>query len=231
MTEDLGQKLRKLRDAGLATPVLDSIKRRMRKLGRPVNLMEVCGTHTVAISRAGLRQILPPALRLLSGPGCPVCVTDQQDIDTVIELAKEPGMVLTTFGDMMRVPGSDSDLQSEKSTGRDIRVVYSPLDALKLAQELPGRTVMFYAVGFETTVPMVAATLEMAERQGLSNFLIFSLHKTVPAALETLVNMEGVRIDGFILPGHVSAIIGAIFRGEFVPETAESTAIPNACVV
>lgn len=209
LSEDLSQKLRQLRDAGLAPPVLDSIKRRMRKLERPVNLMEVCGTHTVAISRAGLRQILPPGLRLLSGPGCPVCVTDQQDIDTVIELAKEPGMVLTTFGDMMRVPGSDSALQSEKAAGRDIRVVYSPLDALKVARDLPDRTVMFYAVGFETTVPMVAATLEMAEKQGLSNFWVFSVHKTIPAALEALIHMEGARIDGFILPGHVSTIIGA----------------------
>jgi hydrogenase expression/formation protein HypD len=171
--------------------------------------MEVCGTHTVAISRFGLRALLPPGVRLLSGPGCPVCVTDQADIDLFLALARQPGVIVTTFGDMIRVPGSETTLAAEKAKGRDVRVVYSPLDALEVAAAHPEALVVFYAVGFETTTPMVAATLEMAVQRNLSNFTIFPVHKTVPGALEALEPLLGNgavaggrgQIDGRLRPG------------------------------
>jgi hydrogenase expression/formation protein HypD len=171
--------------------------------------MEVCGTHTVAISKAGLRQVLPKEVRLISGPGCPVCVTDQADIDMAIALVREPDTILTSFGDMMRVPGSESTLGRERAEGRDVRIVYSPLDALTFARENPDKTIVFYAVGFETTAPMVAAAVELAVETGLDNFCVYSVHKTVPPALEALLSFADNRIDGFLLPGHVSTVIGA----------------------
>jgi hydrogenase expression/formation protein HypD len=198
-----------LTDGGVAQVLVSRLRQRAERIGRPLNLMEVCGTHTVAISRFGLRALLPPGVRLLSGPGCPVCVTDQADIDLFLALARQPGVIVTTFGDMIRVPGSETTLAAEKAKGRDVRVVYSPLDALEVAAAHPEALVVFYAVGFETTTPMVAATLEMAVQRNLSNFTIFPVHKTVPGALEALLASEGVRIDGFLLPGHVSAITGA----------------------
>lgn len=175
---------------------------------RPMRIMEVCGTHTVAIARFGLRELLPPNVRLLSGPGCPVCVTANRDIDLAIEIARIPGVAVTTFGDMMKVPGSYSSLAREKSEGRDIRVVYSPLDAIKMAQAEPDKQVVFLGVGFETTVPIIAATIKQAAAAGVSNFSVLCVHKTVPGALEALVNDPEVAIEGFILPGHVSTIIG-----------------------
>lgn len=196
-------------DRDVARALVSRITRRAKELDRSLNLMEVCGTHTVAISRFGLRSLLPPSVRLISGPGCPVCVTDQADIDLFLALARQPGVIVTTFGDMMRVPGSETNLAAEKARGRDVRVVYSPLDALRVAEENPASLVLFYAVGFETTAPMVAAALEMALHRGVDNFAIYPVHKTVPRALEALLSAPGVKIDGFILPGHVSAIIGA----------------------
>jgi len=172
------------------------------------SLMEVCGTHTMAIARSGLRGLLPSNLNLLSGPGCPVCVTAQGDIDMMIELARRPGLTLATFGDMMRVPGSDSSLQDERSRGADVRVVYSPLDALTLARENPDREVVFLGIGFETTAPTVAVVLEQAAQEGLDNFSVLSLHKTVPPALEVILSDPDIRVDGLICPGHVSAVIG-----------------------
>lgn len=202
-------RLEGLSDQKVATALTERLTRRAQSLGRQVNLMEVCGTHTVAISRFGLRSLLPPSVRLISGPGCPVCVTDQEDIDLFLALARQPDVIVTTFGDMMKVPGSETTLTAEKAQGRDVRVVYSPLDALQVAEENPGSLVVFYAVGFETTTPMVAASLELALERGLSNFTIYPVHKTVPPALEGLLAAPGVRIDGFLLPGHVSAVIGA----------------------
>ncbi|MDI3280201.1 MAG: hydrogenase formation protein HypD [Bacillota bacterium] len=198
-----------LSDRQLAGRILESIRSRLERLQRPIRLMEVCGTHTVNISRHGLRQLLPPHLHLLSGPGCPVCVTDQKDIDLIMELARERDVIVTTYGDMMRVPGSRTTLQEEKAAGCDVRVVYSPLDALAVARENPQRKVIFYAVGFETTAPMAAASLELAVKQGLRNFFMLSVHKTVPPALEALLTARDVALDGFILPGHVSTVIGA----------------------
>lgn len=174
----------------------------------PVKFMEVCGTHTVAIARNGLREVMPDTITLLSGPGCPVCVTANPDIDVAIEIGRQPGVIVTTFGDMIKVPGSRSSLQKEKAAGRDIRVVYSPLDALAIAEEHPDSHVVFLGVGFETTAPTIASAIQEAERRGLENFSVLSVHKTVPEALRALVNDPEVQITGFILPGHVSAIIG-----------------------
>ncbi len=174
----------------------------------PVQLMEVCGTHTMAVFRHGLRSLLPENLRLISGPGCPVCVTDQSEIDAIIHLAAGNEVILATFGDLMRVPGADSSLQKQKARGADVRIVYSPLDALKIAKDNPDRRIVFAGVGFETTVPMVAASILAAKKADLGNYFVFSAHKTVPPALEFLMNLPQVNIDGFLLPGHVSAIIG-----------------------
>lgn len=174
----------------------------------PCTLMEVCGTHTMAIAKHGLRGLMPETVKLLSGPGCPVCVTANPDIDLAIEMARQPDVILATFGDMMKVPGSYSSLSAEKAEGRDVRVVYSPLDSLALAEREPGKHVIFLGVGFETTAPTVALTIREAARRGLPNWSALSLHKTVPGALRALVNDPEVRVTGFILPGHVSTIIG-----------------------
>ena len=194
------------RDPDIARGLIDAIH--ATKTG-PVKLMEVCGTHTVAIAKNGLRAVMPEWVTLLSGPGCPVCVTANADIDTAIELARRPEVIVTSFGDMMKVPGSYSSLAREKADGRDVRIVYSPLDALTLAEKNPEREVVFVAVGFETTAPLIAAAIQRAREQGLENFSVFCAHKTVPAALEALANDPEVQINGFILPGHVSTIIGS----------------------
>lgn len=175
---------------------------------RPLRLMEVCGTHTVAIFRAGLRQILPEKIQLVSGPGCPVCVTPTSFIDAAIYYSRQPEMIITTFGDMLRVPGSASSLIREKASGADIRIVYSPLDALTVAKENPEKKVIFLAVGFETTAPTVAATILTAKDQKLANFFILSAHKLVPPALRALLDNHDSRVDGFLLPGNVCAITG-----------------------
>ena len=189
--------------------VVRRIKELMDPIGGTLRLMEVCGTHTVAIFRHGIRQVLPPGISLLSGPGCPVCVTAIKDVDKAVAIAKQDGVVLTTFGDMMRVPGSKKTLFDAKAEGADVRIVYSPLDALKTARENPEKHVVFFATGFETTSPSVAGTIMEAERKGIRNFYIYPVHKTVPPALKALLASGEVRVDGFILPGHVSTIIGS----------------------
>jgi hydrogenase expression/formation protein HypD len=194
------------RDGAKARPIIKEIH---RLADEPTRLMEVCGTHTVSIARYGLRKILPPTIELISGPGCPVCVTSQSDVDRAISLAKIPGAAITTFGDMVRVPGSDSTLARERARGADVRVVYSPLDALKVAVAERKTKVIFLGVGFETTAPTVAATALEAKSRGLDNFFVFSAHKTVPRALRALLDLGEVKLNGFLLPGHVSAIIGS----------------------
>ena len=180
---------------------------------RPIKLMEVCGTHTMSIGRYGFRSILPKSLQLLSGPGCPVCVTANRDIDHAIALARLDGTCIATFGDMMRVPGSTSSLAAEKSAGADVRIVYSPLDAVELAARNPELQVIFMGVGFETTAPLIAASIVAASERGLSNFSVLCLHKTTPAALRAIAGDPACAVDGFILPGHVSTITGtAPFR-------------------
>ena len=176
--------------------------------GKSIRLMEVCGTHTMAIFRHGIRALLPRTITLLSGPGCPVCVTAQGDIDAFVELSRRRDVTLATFGDLMRVPGSGSSLQRETAEGADVRIVYSPLDAIQLAAQEPRRQVVFLGVGFETTAPTIAAAIQTAHRMKLANFSVYSAHKTVPEALNALMANPRVQIDGFLLPGHVSVIIG-----------------------
>jgi hydrogenase expression/formation protein HypD len=191
-------------DAQLAQSLLRQVNARIH---RPVNFMEVCGTHTMAFSASGLRRALDPRLRLISGPGCPVCVTAQEDLDLAIGLAHQPGVIITTFGDMMRVPGTETSLERAAAGGLDVRVIYSPLDAVQLSREHPDRTIVFLGVGFETTAPTIAAAVKRAQRLRLTNFRLLSLLKTMPEALRAVAHAPG--IDGFILPGHVSTIIGA----------------------
>lgn len=187
---------------------VNKIKELQSAINRTVRLMEVCGTHTVAIFRYGIRDVLPEGIKLLSGPGCPVCVTSIKAVDTVIAISRAKDVVITTFGDMMRVPGGSKSLHNARSEGSDIKIVYSPLDALKIAKDNKGKKVVFFATGFETTSPLVAGTISEAERAGIENFYIYSVHKTVPPALKALLASGEVLVDGFILPGHVSAIIG-----------------------
>ena len=175
---------------------------------RSLSMMEVCGTHTMAIARSGIRELLPENIRLLSGPGCPVCVTAQGDIDAVIELVKNEELILATFGDMMRVPGTHSSLQEARSQGADIRVVYSPTDALALARSNPRSEVVFLGIGFETTAQGVGASIEAARKMNLQNFSVLSLHKVVPPALEVIFSDPEMQVDALICPGHVSVVIG-----------------------
>jgi hydrogenase expression/formation protein HypD len=189
--------------------IVEKIRNLTDAIGKPIKLMEVCGTHTVAIFRHGIRDIIPKEITLLSGPGCPVCVTPIKDVDVAIAISKLDGTILSTFGDMMRVPGSKQSLYHAQAEGANIRVVYSPIDALTLAVENKDRNVIFFATGFETTSPSVAGTLFEAERMGVDNFYIYSAHKIVPPALKALLDSDDVRIDGLILPGHVSTIIGS----------------------
>ncbi|MBI5049962.1 MAG: hydrogenase formation protein HypD [Nitrospirae bacterium] len=193
------------KDPAIANRLSKQIK---ESVPHSLRLMEVCGTHTVAIFRSGIRSLLPEEITLLSGPGCPVCVTAIEDVDRAIKLAGQSDVILTTFGDMMRVPGSTSSLYEEKARGREIRIVYSPMDCLKIARENPEKKVIFFATGFETTSPSVAATTLESRTLGLKNFYIFSVHKLVPPAISALLSSEDVRLDGLILPGHVSTIIG-----------------------
>lgn len=174
----------------------------------PVRIMEVCGTHTMAIGKSGIRQILPASLELISGPGCPVCVTADGDIDAFMRLAGEEGVVLATYGDMMKVPGTKGSLAELKAQGADIRVVYSALEALDMARLEPSKEIVFLGVGFETTAPATAHAILVAAKEGLNNFSIFGFHKTVPEALKVLLDDKETQIDGFILPGHVSVILG-----------------------
>ncbi|MDO8806368.1 MAG: hydrogenase formation protein HypD [Elusimicrobiota bacterium] len=179
------------------------------KKGGRVNFMEVCGTHTMAIAASGMRRLFPRELRMLSGPGCPVCVTSQGDIDRVLALAGIPGVMITTFGDMLKVKGSKGlDLASARERGADVRVVYSPLDAVALAAAEPSREVVFIGVGFETTAPVIGAAVARAKKMGLKNFSSTAFFKLVPPALELLLSDPEHKIHGFLLPGHVSAIIG-----------------------
>ncbi len=198
--------LNAFKDPTLARGLIDSINRLAPT--RETTLMEVCGTHTVAIARNGIRTLMPDTVRLASGPGCPVCVTANRDIDAVIALAKVPGIVIATFGDMTRVPGSTSSLLKEQAAGADVRIVYSPLDALSIARENPDREVVFVGVGFETTTPLVAMSIKRAAAEGLRNFSVIGAHKNMPGALEVIVNDPALSLDALILPGHVSTIIG-----------------------
>jgi hydrogenase expression/formation protein HypD len=196
------------RDPQLARSLLEALER--RNFSRPeIRLMEICGTHTVSIFRSGLRQLLPATIKLVSGPGCPVCVTASEDIDKAMWLARQPGVIVTTFGDLVRVPGSDSSLNIERSRGADIRIVYSSLDAIRIARDTPDRQVVFIGIGFETTAPTVSAAIKQASRWGMDNFSVFSAHKLLPPAMRALLDAREINLDGFLCPGHVSIVIGA----------------------
>ncbi len=174
----------------------------------PMTIMEVCGTHTHALFAHGIRSIIPPELNLISGPGCPVCVTSQHDIDIMIKLASVPTLTICTFGDMMRVPGTKGSLLTERANGTDIRVMYSPFDVISWAEADPSREFVLIGIGFETTIPSFGATIKAAKEKGIKNLSILSLHKSVVDALEPLATIPGVSVDGLILPGHVVTITG-----------------------
>ncbi|MFA4984789.1 MAG: hydrogenase formation protein HypD [Candidatus Omnitrophota bacterium] len=189
------------------------IKRLARKIEisaprQPVNIMEVCGTHTHNFFRFGLDKILPAGIKLVSGPGCPVCVSTQEYIDKSIAYARRRDLIIATFGDMLRVPGTESTLEKERSSGASIFTVYSPLDALRLALANPSRKVVFLAVGFETTAPAVALTVLAARREGIRNIFFFTSLKLIPPAMDYILRDRRVKVNGFLCPGHVSCIIG-----------------------
>jgi hydrogenase expression/formation protein HypD len=201
------------RDGGLAGKLARDIAALATE---PVRIMEVCGGHTHAIARHGLEDLVPPEVEFLHGPGCPVCVIPMGRVDDAIALA-EQGLTLATFGDLMRVPGRRGSLLEAKAKGADVRMVYSPLDALDLARAEPGHEVVFFAIGFETTAPATAVTLLRAREQGLANFAVFCNHVTIVPPLRAILDTPGTRIDAFIAPGHVSTVIGTEpYR--FIPE-------------
>jgi len=211
---ELGQLVQRFRDPDTAMALASAIHARS---SRPARLMEFCGGHTHAILRFGIPDLLPETIELHSGPGCPVCVTSAADIDYAIELARIPHVILTTFGDMIRVPGSRMTLAKVKAEGADIRVVYSPLDALDIARQAPDRPVIFLGIGFETTTPPVTASVLAAETQDLTNFFVFGVHKLTPPATRAILSEDGVTLDGIIGPGHVSTITGSD-AWQFLPE-------------
>lgn len=184
---------------------------------RHYKLMEVCGGHTHTIYRHGIKDLLPEKIELVHGPGCPVCVLPMGRVDEGISIAERPEVIFTCFGDMMRVPGSKGNLLEVKAGGADIRMVYSPLDALRIARENPDREVVFYAIGFETTAPSTALTLQRAKREGIGNFSVFCNHVTIVPPVRALLDSPDLRLDGFIGPGHVSTVIGCR-PYEFMPK-------------
>jgi hydrogenase expression/formation protein HypD len=184
--------------------------------GRHYKLMEVCGGHTHSIYKYGIDDLLPGNVELVHGPGCPVCVIPMGRVDDGIAIAHRPGVIFTCFGDMLRIPGSDGSLQDAKAQGADVRMVYSPLDALRIAKANPDRDVVFFAIGFETTAPSTALTLKRAKAEGVENFLVMSNHVTIVPPLRALLDSPDLRLDGFIGPGHVSTVVGAR-PFEFIP--------------
>lgn len=197
------------RDPEVAKRLLASIRETVAGFPGAMTLMEVCGTHTMAIYQHGIRALLPEKIRLISGPGCPVCVTPVGYVDHAVALARRPGTIVATFGDMVRVPGSTSSLQREKAKGADVRVVYSPLDAVALAQKNPEKELVFLGVGFETTTPAIAGSILQARKLGVSNYSVLPSHKTIPGPMAALAADPELKVDGYICPAHVSAIIGA----------------------
>jgi hydrogenase expression/formation protein HypD len=200
------------RDPGAARALVDRIGETASRIGRHVRIMEICGSHTVAIFRAGIKSLLPENITLVSGPGCPVCVTGMDDMDRMISLASVSGTgstIIATFGDMVRVPGSRTSLEREKAAGADVRIATTPMDALVWSAENPGKPVVFLGVGFETTSPTIAASVLRAREAGLSNFFVYPAFKLLPPALTALLESGEVGLDGFLCPGHVSVMLGA----------------------
>ena len=207
----MGNFLDEFRNSDTAKKLAEALK---RCDGEAVSIMEVCGTHTMAIFRYGIRELLPDSISLISGPGCPVCVTPVSFMDAAIEIAAREGVITTSFGDLLKVPGSGSSLAVEKSKGADIRIVYSPLDILEIAAENPDKKVVFISVGFETTAPVSALAVLKAHENNIGNFSILSANKTMPEALKLLARDKTSKLDGFLYPGHVSAITGMAMYDE-----------------
>jgi hydrogenase expression/formation protein HypD len=197
--------LSEYRDGALASKIAASISK-MSEV--PARFMEVCGTHTVSIFRHGIREVLPDHISLISGPGCPVCVTATRDIDKAVKLTQIPEVIVTTFGDLMRVPGSTASLQEQKTLGADVRMVYSTMDAVHVARQNPERKVAFLGIGFETTAPTIAAAVLAARAEGVDNFSVLSSLKLLPPAMYALLSGGELDVSGFICPGHVSTVIG-----------------------
>ncbi len=195
-------------DPAAMAGLLDDLRKEATNLDRRMTFMEVCGTHTHSVARAGLRRLMPPAVRLISGPGCPVCVTPVDYLDRALALAVLPDTVVCTFGDLMRVPSSTVSLEQARAEGARVEIVYSPRDALQMARDNPDLRVIFLAVGFETTVPTIVGTLAEAEADGVPNFLLLPGSKTMPEVMKVLVDDPDLDVDGFLLPGHVSVITG-----------------------
>ncbi len=209
------------RDRKIVRQLAEEIRRISR---RPVAFMEVCGGHTHAIRKFGIPSLLPEHIRLLSGPGCPVCVTATSYVDRAVAYSRRPDVILATFGDMVRIPGSSSTLARERAAGKDVRIVMSAFDAVKIAKENPSRKVVLLAIGFETTAPVTAGAVQWAHRTGVKNFYVYSAHKIMPPAMEALID-EGVPLDGYLAPGHVSTVTGtSIYRN--IPER-----YGKACVI
>ncbi|AZK92878.1 MULTISPECIES: hydrogenase formation protein HypD [Streptomyces] len=211
--------LEEFRDPALARGLLDDIR---ATVTRPWALMEVCGGQTHTIIRHGIDQLLPEGVELIHGPGCPVCVTPLEVIDKALEIASRPGVVFCSFGDMLRVPGSDRDLFRVRGDGGDVRVVYSPLDALRIARENPDKEVVFFGIGFETTAPPNAMTVHQARKQGIRNFSMLVSHVRVPPAIEAVMTSPDCRVQGFLAAGHVCSVMGT---AEY-PELAERYRVP-----
>jgi hydrogenase expression/formation protein HypD len=196
------------RDRDKARTLTRAIAAVVAEIGRPLQIMEVCGGHTHSIFRYGIEGLLPPALELVHGPGCPVCVLPMGRVDDCLTIAERPEVIFTTFGDAMRVPGSKGSLLQAKAAGADVRMVYSPMDALNLARKNPGRQVVFFGIGFETTMPSTALTILAAAAEGIDNFSVFSNHITIVPTLKAILDSPDLRLDGFLGPGHVSMVIG-----------------------
>ncbi|OIR40481.1 hydrogenase formation protein HypD [Corynebacterium sp. NML120713] len=196
------------RDPAAARQLIATIEEQAKQLDRPIKLMEICGGHTHTIYRYGLENLLPDSIDLVHGPGCPVCVIPMGRVDDALWLANQPDVILTTFGDMMRVPGSEESLLQARARGCDVRFVYSPLDSLKIAEENPDKHVIFFAIGFETTTPSTAVTLTAAKQRDIPNFSVFSNHVTIEPPLRAIANGGVSEVDGFIGPGHVATVVG-----------------------
>ena len=213
------------RNPDLVRSLLDAVSSLAAGIGREVSLMEICGTHTHAIGRYGIRRLLPKNLRLISGPGCPVCVTSVADVDRALYLTGLPDVMFATFGDMLRVPGTGGEsLQRLRASGADVRIISSAADAVRFAVENPVRQVVLMGIGFETTAPTVAAAVLSARRRGVGNFSVFSVHKTVPQAIRALIEDRLLKIDGFICPGHVSIITG-VEAYRMIPQAGRAAVI------
>lgn len=208
MLETLKQFTNPVLSKTILTNIFEIAAKYKKKFGREPALMEVCGSHTMAVAKTGIKKLLTGKVKLISGPGCPVCVTDQKSIDAMIQLSEDENRIICTFGDMLRVPGTSRTLMDAKTDGRDIRIVYSPVDAVNIAKENRDKEVVFLGIGFETTIPVLAVALKKADEEKVANFSMWVTSKLVEPILRKLLNEGEVHVDGFLLPGHVSIVLG-----------------------